>query len=69
MIGAIIGAYKPDIVGAGLQKDAGALHEAVLNELTSKNCTLQVHTCCALSSCRTSITRRTYNFVSIPISY
>ncbi len=44
MVGAIIGAYKPNLEGAGLQKDAGALHEAALNELTSKNCTLQVHT-------------------------
>lgn len=42
MIGGLIGAYKPDLEGQGLQKDAAALHEAALSEMTSKNCTLQV---------------------------
>ena len=48
MIGGVIGAYKPDLEGAGLQKDAFALHEAALSEMTSKNCTLQVHKSCTL---------------------
>ena len=42
VIGAILGAFKSDVDSKGLQKNAAALHEAALKEMTSKNCTLQV---------------------------
>ena len=64
MIGAIIGAYKPDLEGAGLQKDAGALHEAALEVLTSTNCALQVQLFYALSYGLSSATRIEYNLMS-----
>ncbi len=42
VIGAILGAFKPDIDCEGLQKNAAALHQAALKEMTSNNYTLQV---------------------------
>jgi hypothetical protein len=42
VIGAILGAFKSNVDGKGLQKNAAALHMAALKEMTSKNCTLQV---------------------------
>ena len=42
VIGAILGAFKPELDGVSLQKDAVALHEAAVKEMTSRNCILQV---------------------------
>lgn len=42
VIGAVLGAFRSNVDSKGLQKNAAALHEAALKEITSKNCTLQV---------------------------
>lgn len=42
VIGAVLGAFEPDMDCTGLQKSAAGLHEAALKEMTAKNCTLQV---------------------------
>ena len=42
VIGAVLGAYKPVTDGVSLQTGAAALHEEVLKEMSTRNCTLQV---------------------------